>query len=112
MQEGRKNPTRKDTPQANPFSRFFSAFSVEPQYPEHKRSYARAAGGDVTDLHDDSHMVKKLKESSTDDAWEEGGSSSTDDRGSRSGRWTGFPMAVAATAVAVVAVVLALRPKK
>jgi hypothetical protein len=40
LQERRLNPKPpSDTPKANPFSRFISAFSVAPKHPEHKRAW-------------------------------------------------------------------------
>lgn len=37
--ESGEKKKKKETPQPNPFSKFLRVFSVEPQYPHHKRSY-------------------------------------------------------------------------
>jgi len=43
--QGRTLP-KKNTAQANPFSRFLSAFSVDTKYPHHKRAYDESESGE------------------------------------------------------------------
>lgn len=84
VREGKKTPAAEVT--ANPFSRYLSIFSVEPEHPEHKRK-----PGTFTELDEIEH---KRRRASYDEA---------DDR-SRSASWTTtfFLTAVAAAAIGAV----------
>ena len=103
LKERRTNPKSKSTkesPQPNPFSRFMRVFSVEPAYPEHKRSYQGENGGEEP-------VVKKPR--STD------AESDSDDDADLPPSSIFSPIGIGAAAAFIAVVVMALlrfKPKK
>lgn len=102
LKERRTNPKSKppkESPQPNPFSRFMRVFSVEPAYPEHKRSYQ---GENI----DEEPVVKKPR--SIDDTTENKNESPSNSMFS--------PVVLGTAAAALIAVVIVaivrLKPKK
>ncbi|CAB9498039.1 expressed unknown protein [Seminavis robusta] len=99
LQERRKNNTANESANAtaNPFSRFLSVFSVEPQFPEHKRSL---------ETDDDKEQLqpsgKRLK-ASTDDTDDD------DDIDKTSSGGVSWMVAAAAVAAVAVGVAIALQ---
>lgn len=89
-----KNGESSSTTTANPFSRFLSAFSVEPQFPEHKRK---------SDL-DMGPEEKRLRSASDDEA----DVNATDDDGKNGKFGLTGTLLLSAAAVAGVAVWFAL----
>lgn len=94
LKERRTNPKSKtptESPQPNPFSRFMRVFSVEPAYPEHKRSYQGENIGEEP-------VVKKPRSTDVD-------SDSEDDESSLDSIFSpvGFGAAAAFIAVVVMA---------
>ena len=107
IQERRKHPSEnKVSAPPNPFSRFLSAFSVEPQFPNHKRAH----GVEFEDEDDEvssvspapSKMPRREKEVKKDD----------DSSGSFKSWMEQLPWIATATAVVAIAVVVALQLKK
>ena len=99
-EERRKNqPHRQSNAKPNPMSRFLSAFSVQPQHPEHKRSFEKPA--EKEEYPEPSE--KKLRPSDSSAPSGAGEPSSSDDT-----IWTRTNVA-SAVAIAAIAVAVALR---
>lgn len=111
---------------ANPFSRFKSIFSVEPQFPEHKRTYEKVVtaakgsssnnnngnGGSGEDFDDDESAIyapeeKRLKPSEDDD--NEGANRASPSKGSSSGAPSTTIYWVTAAAVVAIGVAFVLQ---
>jgi hypothetical protein len=89
----------------NPFSRFLSAFSVESQFPKHKRAYTKDENDDTSE--DFQLEAKRLKRNDRDDDEEE------EEGSPPASFWQDqWPWIAAATAVAALAVLVAQRLKK
>jgi hypothetical protein len=96
--ERRKQSAPVPRAQANPFSRFLSAFSVESQFPSHKRK----------DYHDEDDDLPPKKQGRTDG--DEGDSG--DDDHDKKKNYLDWTWIATATAVAAVGFVLAMRYRK
>lgn len=85
----------------NPFSRFLSAFSVESQFPKHKRAYTKDENDDTSE--DFQLEAKRLKRNDEEE----------DEGSPPASFWQDqWPWIAAATAVAALAVLVAQRLKK
>jgi len=107
VEERRKSPPPPSDVQPNPFSRFLSVFSVEPQFPNHKRRY-EPSDWEAGDVPEDEPKRPKLDPNSSQD----------EPKKSIMLDWldtylpTGWPWMAAATTAAVVAFLLAARNKQ
>jgi hypothetical protein len=105
QQKRREQPETNKT-QANPFSRFLSAFSVESKFPDHKRSY-ETTPSEVSD----EPLEKRFKEEEDDDS-EQAKSSPSSGSGGDSSASSLNNLSLFLVAGAVIAVVVALRLRK
>mmetsp|Transcript_6859 Transcript_6859/g.10567 ORF Transcript_6859/g.10567 Transcript_6859/m.10567 type:complete len:284 (+) Transcript_6859:278-1129(+) len=109
-EERRKQTAPIPRAQANPFSRFLSAFSVEPEFPNHKRKEYEDNNEEDDDL-DLPPKKKRHNDDEDDDDDEHGGSGSKksyfDLVASTEWKWI-----ATATAVAAVAVMVAMKYRK
>jgi len=97
-EERRKNqPHRQSNVKPNPMSRFLSAFSVQPQHPEHKRCFEKPA-----EKEEYPEPLEKRLRSSDSSAPGEGESTSTSDNTIWTRTTVASAVAVTAIAVAVV----------
>ena len=102
QEENRKGHKKIILAQANPFSRFLSAFSVEPEFPNHKRNHSSSI--DETTTVDPSEEQPKRPKLDPE---------AYSDNGNDYDYWIEqLPWIGAATAVAAVAVVVAMRRNK
>lgn len=103
QQKRREQPETNKT-QANPFSRFLSAFSVESKFPNHKRSYETTAS-EVSD----EPLEKRFKEEEEDS--QQAKSSPSSEGGDSASSWNNLSLLLVAGAVAAVVVALRLRKR-
>lgn len=116
---------KKPKPQPNPFSKFLRVFSVEPEYPHHKRSYEEGAidreeeaatsaekattAASTGGRHSPTMVSKrqKLDDSSHEESFAEKGKAIFSTLVENMPEWV--PMATASAAMAVVAAIVALK---
>jgi hypothetical protein len=103
QQQNRREQPETNKTQANPFSRFLSAFSVESKFPNHKRSY-ETTPSEVSD----EPSEKRFKEEEEDSQPPK--SSPSSGGGDSASSWNNLSLFLVAGAV--VAVVVALRLRK
>jgi hypothetical protein len=102
QQQKRREQSETNKTQANPFSRFLSAFSVESKFPSHKRSY-ETTPSEVSD----EPSEKRFKE---EEDSEQAKSSPSSGDGDLASSWSNLSLLLVTGAV--VAVVVALRLRK
>ena len=103
QQKRREQPETNKT-QANPFSRFLSAFSVESKFPSHKRSY-ETTPSEVSD----EPLEKRFKE---EEDSQQAKSSPSSGGGDSASSWNNLSLLLVAGAVAAVVVALRLRKRQ
>ncbi|ACI65695.1 predicted protein [Phaeodactylum tricornutum CCAP 1055/1] len=103
MHDRRKNPTKdnKSSVKANPFSRFLTVFSVEPQHPEHKRGFSKCENDDIHEP-----FEKRLRASDSEKVELERDAHDLDDNSNSA--WWSSSLAFSAVAVAGAAYALVL----